>query len=67
MLETGTPAWVTQGRIRSAARHAPKAYPGPVGELLARELNAWADLPFLWCDAATGRRMRAVVEDVLGR
>ena len=67
MLKAGIPEWTTQTRIRNAARHAPKAYPGPVGELLARELDAWADLSFLWCDAATGRRMRAIVEDVLAR
>ena len=30
-------------RIRAAARHARRVYPGPVGELIHRELNAYAD------------------------
>jgi hypothetical protein len=32
-----------RSRIRAAARHARRVYPGPVGELLHRELNAYAD------------------------
>lgn len=32
-----------KARLRAAARHALAIYPGPVGELLARELNAYAD------------------------
>ena len=67
LIKAGTPEWITQTRIRNAAKRAPEAYPGPVGELLARELDAWAELSFLWCDARVGRRMAAVVEDVLGR
>lgn len=65
ILKAGTPEWVTQGRIRQAAKRAPEVYPGPVGELLARELDAYAELAFLWCDGRSGRRMRAIVEDVL--
>ena len=67
MIKTDSPEHVTQGRIRTAARLAPKVYPGPVGELLRLELDAYADLSFLWVDAGAGRRMRAVVEDVIGR
>lgn len=32
-----------RARIRAAARHARRVYPGPVGELVHRELNAYAD------------------------
>lgn len=67
IVKAGTPEWVTQGRIRTAARRAVEVYPGAVGEWLSRELDAYAELSFLWCDAATGRRMAAVIEDVLGR
>jgi hypothetical protein len=34
------------GRIRTAAHHAARVYPGPVGELLARELHAHADFRY---------------------
>jgi hypothetical protein len=30
-----------KGRIRAAAVRATQLYPGPVGELIARELGAW--------------------------
>ncbi|MGH3569260.1 MAG: hypothetical protein ACRDRH_25205 [Pseudonocardia sp.] len=33
-------------RIRGAALHAKQVYPGPVGDLLARELHAYADLGY---------------------
>ncbi len=32
-----------KSRIRAAARHARRVYPGDVGELLFRELNAYAE------------------------
>ena len=32
-----------KSRIRAAARHARRVYPGDVGELLYRELNAYAE------------------------
>lgn len=67
ITEAGTPQWMTQTRIRNAAKRAVEVYPGAVGEWLSRELEAYAELSFLWCDAATGRRMAAVVDDVLGR
>jgi hypothetical protein len=56
-----------QSRIRNAAHRAKKVYPGPAGEVLARELDAYADFSFLWCDGSTTRRMGALVDDVLGR
>jgi hypothetical protein len=33
-------------RIRAAASHARRAVPGPLGEVAARELSAYADLGF---------------------
>lgn len=33
-------------RVRAAAARAPKLYPGPVGELIARELDSWAELGY---------------------
>lgn len=33
-------------RLRAAARHARQVFPGPVGELLARELCAHADFGY---------------------
>lgn len=34
-------------RLQAAARHARIAYPGPVGDLLARELVSYAELGWL--------------------
>jgi hypothetical protein len=33
-------------QLRAAARHARRALPGPLGELAARELDAYADLGY---------------------
>lgn len=33
-------------RLRAAALHAKRAYPGPIGDLLARELTAYADFGY---------------------
>jgi hypothetical protein len=33
-------------RMRSAAFRAAKLYPGPVGQLLAQEINAWHDFGY---------------------
>lgn len=33
-------------RIREAAFHAKRIYPGPVGELIARELLSWEDFGY---------------------
>lgn len=35
-----------QSRIRAARFRAKRLYPGPVGELIDRELGAWADFGF---------------------
>lgn len=56
---------LTQTRIRSAAMRARKLYPGPVGDVLAIELNSYADLSFLWASATTATRMAALVDHLL--
>lgn len=33
-------------RLRAAAARAGQLYPGPVGELIARELDIWAELGY---------------------
>lgn len=33
-------------RLRAAAFAAPRVYPGPVGELLARELMSWEEFGY---------------------
>lgn len=38
--------WQELRRLRGAALHAKRVYPGPVGDLLARELHAYADLGY---------------------
>lgn len=35
-----------KARIRAAARAAERRYPGPVGEVLARELLTWEDFGY---------------------
>jgi hypothetical protein len=39
-------------RLRAAAAHARRVYPGPVGEVLARELVAYADFGYRGGDDA---------------
>lgn len=36
----------TRARLRSAAHRATRIYPGPVGELLQRELRSWEEFGF---------------------
>jgi hypothetical protein len=55
-----------QRRIRAAAHRAKKVYPGPAGEVLGQELNAYADFDFLWSDGSTTRRMARLVDELLG-
>lgn len=49
-------------RYRAAAHHALQAYPGPLGELLHRELAAHADLGQRFADGLLSR----VVDQLLG-
>ncbi|MFC5992934.1 hypothetical protein ACFQE5_01765 [Pseudonocardia hispaniensis] len=44
-------------RIRAAAHHAKKIYPGPVGELIAHELLAWAEFGYLLDRAGLTNRL----------
>lgn len=57
-------SWSDIARVRTAAGLAPKALPGPVGELVAREL-AW------WCEHGHRFDMRgaglAIAADVEAR
>jgi hypothetical protein len=56
-----------QARIRRAAQRAVRVYPGPVGLMLRRELDAYAEFTFLWHDGPRTTVMNGVVDDVLGR
>lgn len=47
-------------RLRSAARHAQRAYPGAIGELVARELTAHAEFGYRF--AADGLLTRLAAE-----
>ena len=44
--QSGRLAFHEVSRIRAAAHHAARAYPGAVGELLARELTAHAEFGY---------------------
>lgn len=51
-----------QSRVRAAAVHARRALPGPLGELAARELTAYADLGYIGApDALVPRLARQVL------
>lgn len=59
---------VDRGRLLSAALRAEKAYPGPIGELVARELTTWSELSFRFGGESTIARlvdhvMRLPVDD----
>lgn len=41
-----------KAQARTAADRALVLYPGPVGELLSRELNAWADFAYRFAEDA---------------
>lgn len=61
-----TPAMSPQERmrLRAAATAAGSTYPGPVGELLAREIWAWEEFGFRY---GSDGLMHRVVDDVLGQ
>ena len=53
-----------KSRLRAAAHHARRALPGPVGDLVHRELLAYAEFGYrMWDDALIPR----VAADVLAR
>lgn len=49
-------------RLLTAAYHAKKKYPGPVGELIAREIESWADFGYRFDNSALVPR---VVKEVM--
>lgn len=46
-----------QSRVRAAAFRAKRLYPGPVGELVARELTGWLDFGFRLDNAGMAARL----------
>lgn len=50
-------------RLRSAAFRATRVYPGPVGELVARELLAWEEFGWRFSGKSP---VLAIVEHVMG-
>jgi hypothetical protein len=51
-------------RMRTAASRAIQVYPGPVGQLISRELLMWEEFGFR---LGGGSLVRQLVEDVLTR
>jgi len=51
-----------RSRVRAAALHARRVHPGPVGELLQRELDAYADFGYRF---DTDRLVPRLAEEVL--
>ena len=49
-------------RVREAALHATRLYPGPVGELVSRELVAWQEFGYRFDRSSLATRL---VEDIL--
>ena len=52
----------SRARLRSAAHRVTRIYPGPVGELLERELRTWEEFGFRFGSAGL---MAALVDHVL--
>ncbi len=50
-----------QGRIRAAAQQAMRSYPGPIGELVARELRAHADFGYRFASDSLLPRLAAEI------
>ncbi|MDT7615944.1 MAG: hypothetical protein QOF00_3391 [Pseudonocardiales bacterium] len=50
-----------QSRVRAAAHHARRVFPGVVGELAHRELTAYADFGFRWASDALIPRLAAEI------
>jgi hypothetical protein len=48
-------------RIRAAALHARRIYPGPLGELVSRELTAYADFGYRFSDDGLIPRLATAV------
>ena len=54
-------AFQEQGRYRAAALHARRVVPGPVGELIHRELTAYADFGYRFSNDGLVPRLAAAV------
>ncbi len=50
--------------MRNAAARARRVYPGPAGQVLARELNAWAEMGWRY---GGSELMRRLARDILTR
>jgi hypothetical protein len=50
-----------RSRYRAAAGHARRVYPGPLGELAYRELNAYAEFGYRFSDDGLISRLAAAV------
>lgn len=55
---------VDRGRLMTAAIRARRAFPGPVGDLVARELSTWADLGFRFGGDATIAKLVTAIEAI---
>jgi hypothetical protein len=56
-----------RARYRIAALHGRRIYPGPLGELVYRELTAYADFGYRFTDDGLIPRLAADIDDDLHR
>jgi hypothetical protein len=56
-----------KARYRAAALHGRRIYPGPLGELVHRELTAYADFGFRFKDDGLIPRLAAAIHDDVQR
>jgi len=52
---------VDRAKLMTTALRARRVYPGPVGELIARELSSWADMGFRYGGGSTIAKLVAAV------
>lgn len=64
MADDGRMDCHVKARFRVAAHHARRVYPGPVGELLAREILSWEQMGYRLGGEAL---MTQVVDEVLSQ
>jgi hypothetical protein len=56
-------AYAQRARCLTAAHHARTTYPGPIGELVARELTSYADFGHRFGDGLIPRLVAAVLSE----
>jgi len=56
-----------RGRYRTAALHGRRIYPGPLGELVYRELTAYADFGYRFTDDGLIPQLAAAIDHDLQR